>query len=123
MSNGVVSSIDPPPGTRADVGTTVTMIVSGTTALPDGTASDLACSDQNRMPMGVQGNVINQPVGESYVRVNIAGILHTDQLSHTAVFGSTQGYWTVTRDGKMVAVIADPELEGIACRGSRIGDV
>jgi len=49
------------------------------------------------MPIGVQGNGINQPAGESYVRVNIAGILQTDQLSATEIFGSSQGFWTVTR--------------------------
>ena len=77
--------------------------------------------DLDRMPIGVQGNVINQPAGDSYVRVNITGILQTDVLQHTEIFGSTQGYWTVTRDGNVVAVIADPELEGFACRGSAVG--
>ena len=73
------------------------------------------------MPIGVQGSVVNQPAREWYVRVNIAGILQTDRLQHTAIFGFTQGYWTVVRDSKVVAVIADPEFEGIACRGSGIG--
>jgi hypothetical protein len=108
-------------GDVAQPSTTPTPEVQATTALLKGTASQLACSAEDRMPIGVQGNVINQPAGESYVRVNITGILQSDVLQHTEIFGSTQGYWTVTRDGNVVAVIADPELEGFACRGSGIG--
>jgi hypothetical protein len=125
VSAGIVVSSDPSPGTALDPGSTVHLVVSGTTVALDGYLADLACSAGDMMPFAHTG-VVREPAGESYIRVNVSGIQPSDAL--VQVFAEPnddvgRGIWNLERNGQVLAVIDWETLQGIACRGSGVGGV
>ncbi len=76
------------------------------------------------MPFADEGGY--QPAPPAYITVNVAGFLNSDELTQIRFDNSAfpgAGLWQASRDGDVIAVIAVPSLEGIACRGSGIGGV
>jgi hypothetical protein len=85
--------------------------------------SELACGQADQEGIGPHQNEILEPASASYIRVNISGILPSDVVEQ-AGYPASQGdprFWRVVRDGEVLALIADPILQGQACRGSGIG--
>ena len=124
VAAGIVVSTEPAPGIQLDAGSTVRLVVSGTSVALDGYLTELACSEPDMMPFGHTGPYV-LPAGEAFVRGNVVGIRTTDELGQIGIPGDWQGVptWEVTRDGAATAVIDGTTLEGIACRGSGIGGV
>ena len=125
VAGGTVVSMDPPPGTALAPGSTVHLVVSGTTVAFDGYLTPLACSSEDMMPFAHTGGV-DEPAGEAYIRVNTEGITPSDELiqvTHVPGDGSGGGLWNLVREGNVLAVIDWRSLEGVACRGSGIAGV
>ena len=65
--------------------------------------------------------------GASYIRQNVSGIRETDVIvapdGVPGGDGSFAGIWTVEREGKTVASVVYPNLEGITCLWNAIGTV
>ncbi len=121
---GIVDSVTPGPGTAAPAGSRVLLRISGTDVPLDGYLTQLACSDEDMMPFADEGGY--QPAPPAYITVNVAGFLNSDELTQIRFDNSAfpgAGLWQASRDGDVIAVIAVPSLEGIACRGSGIGGV
>jgi hypothetical protein len=84
---------------------------------------ELACERADQVFIGREGDVLDPPDGEPYVRGNVSGILPSDVLELVG-YPESQGivrFWRVVREGKALARITVPSLEGQACAGSGIG--
>ena len=62
------------------------------------------------------------PAGESFIRVNLAGVLDDDVVERAGYLEGRgdEGPWRIVRDGEVVAQVEYPSLEGITCRGAGI---
>ena len=116
VAGGLVVSTDPPAGTEVGEGTTVTLVVSGTTVALDGYLTPLACPMEDMMPFDEDFG--DQPGGGLFIRLNVAGVDDTDEVIQAS---TDPNLWHVVRDDDVLAVIDYQTLEGVACRGSGIG--
>lgn len=126
VTAGIVVSLDPSPGTALDPGSTVHLVVSGTTVALDGYLTDLACPAGDMMPFAHTGVAVLEPAGESYIRVNVSGIQPSDAIVQVLAEPNDdvgRGIWNLERTGQVLAVIDWETLQGIACRGSGVGGV
>jgi hypothetical protein len=90
---------------------------------PDQDGVELDCRADSQVAFRHRGGYL-LPLGETFVRANVSGIRGTDELVPPANGGGEHGYdgiWTVEREGKTVASIVYPSLDGITCRWNAIG--
>jgi hypothetical protein len=90
---------------------------------PDGDGVELGCMAASQVVFRHQGGYL-LPLGESYIRANVSGLRDTDEIVPPPNGGGEHGYdgtWKVVREGKTVASIVYPSLDGIACRWAAIG--
>jgi hypothetical protein len=90
---------------------------------PDEDGVDLDCTAASQVVFQHRGGYL-LPLGETYIRANVSGIRGTDELVPPANGGGEHGYdgiWRVEREGKTVASIVYPSLDGITCRWNAIG--
>jgi hypothetical protein len=86
-----------------------------------GGRADMAAS---QVAFGEPTGVVRVSEGETFIRARVSGIRSTDRLvSPVGVDGDDgwDGVWTVEREGKTVASINYPALDGITCRFNAIG--
>jgi hypothetical protein len=125
VAAGIVDSMAPGPGTPASAGFGVLLRVSGTDVPLDGYLTQLNCSQADMMPFADDG-ARDLPTPPTYITVNLPGFQDGDELNQIRFDNSEfpgAGIWQASRDGEVIAVIAVPSLDGIACRGSGIGGV
>jgi hypothetical protein len=62
------------------------------------------------------------PAGESFIRVNLAGVLDDDVVERAGYLEGRgdEGPWRIVRNGEVVAQVEYPSLEGITCRSAGI---
>jgi hypothetical protein len=85
--------------------------------------SELVCGRADQLIIRSESYGGPQSAGASNIRANISGILPTDvvdRAGYPAMPGNLR-FWRVVREGEVLARIADPILQGQACRGSGIG--
>lgn len=90
---------------------------------PDQDGVDLDCTASNQIAFQHQGAYL-LPSGESAMRANVSGIRSSDELlppTNGTGDGGYEGVWTVLRDGKTVASIVYPSMDGVTCRWNAIG--
>ena len=93
---------------------------------PDEDGVALDCRAESQVAFRVTGPSEGVE-GASYIRQNVSGIRETDVIvapdGVPGGDGSFAGIWTVQREGKTVASVVYPNLEGITCRWNAIGTV
>ena len=85
---------------------------------PDEDGVNLDCRAESQVAFRLRHGYL-LPAGESFVRANVPGIRPTDELVPPAEGGGDDGMhgvWKVVREGKTVASISYPALDGITCR-------
>ncbi len=90
---------------------------------PDEDGVTLDCMTTNQIAFRHRGGVL-EPSGEAFLRVNVSGIRSTDELVPPEDGSGEDGFdgtWRVEREGKTVASIEYPSLDGITCRWNAIG--
>jgi len=121
----VVASTEPPAGASMAPGSTVVLQVSGNDVPVDGFLDGLPCGRPDMLPFVHEGGV-DEPSAPLYITVNVPGLRTSDtakQVGYVSGGAPTDGTWEVSRDGRLIAMVAVPSLDGIACRGSGIGGV
>jgi hypothetical protein len=91
---------------------------------PDGDGVDLDCAASSQVAFRDRSGVTVFGSAEALMRGVVSGIRATDVLvspQHPTGPGGDEGVWTVEREGKTVASIDYPELDGITCRWNSIG--
>jgi hypothetical protein len=99
---------------------------SGCPRDPDGDGVDLDCAASSQVAFRDDSDVVAYGSAEALIRGVVSGIRETDMLVPPQFpTGSNQdeGVWTVEREGKTVASIDYPSLDGITCRFNAIGTV
>jgi len=126
VAAGLVVSVQPAPGTAVAAGSVVQLVVSGVSVPLDGYLTPLDCSTEDMMPFGHDG-VVLEPAGEDYIRVNVEGVLESDNVvrpDQPNPFDDVNiGLWHVIRSREVIAIVDYETLEGVACRSSGIGGV
>jgi hypothetical protein len=90
---------------------------------PDEDGVELDCRAESQVLFRHRGEYL-EPAGEAFLRANVPGIRPTDELLPPAAGSGVDGMggvWTVVREGKTVASIVYPGLDGITCRFNAIG--
>jgi hypothetical protein len=91
---------------------------------PDQDGVVLDCMAASQVAFGEPTGVVRVSEGETFIRARVSGIRSTDRVvSPVGVDGDDgwDGVWTVEREGKTVASINYPALDGITCRFNAIG--
>ncbi len=91
---------------------------------PDGDGVDLDCMAANQIAFRTPGNPVLFGEAEPFMRGVVSGIRASDSLVPPAEGTDPSGWegvWTVQREGKTVASIDYPSLDGITCRWNAIG--
>ena len=92
---------------------------------PDEDGVDLDCRAESQVAFRHHDGYL-LPAGEAFVRANVPGIRSTDELVPPVEGGGDDGLhgvWKVMREGKAVASINYPAVDGITCRFNAIGTV
>jgi hypothetical protein len=91
---------------------------------PDGDGIDLDCAASSQVAFRDRSDVVVFGSADELIRRVVSGIRETDVLvppqSPTGP-NDDEGIWTVEREGKTVASIEYPSLDGITCRWNAIG--
>jgi hypothetical protein len=117
-----VVSMEPAAGTRVVSGASVRLVIATEiTPLPKGAANALDCAPSQREPFG--GPRLRLDVGGSgYIVANLTGrpLRHETVVQVTSDGPEWEGLWHVMREGSVIAVVAYPSLDGVACSGSGV---
>ncbi len=93
---------------------------------PDEDGIALDCMAASQVAFQHSGDFVRLPEGEALITANGPGIRSTDEVVPPEAVDGTEGWdgiWTVEREGKTVASINYPGLDGITCRWNAIGTV
>lgn len=91
---------------------------------PDEDGVELDCRAQSQAAFEYEGTLVGLPEGESFITANVQGIRSTDDVVPPVGVDGSDGWggvWTVVREGKTVASIDYPTLDGITCYWNAIG--
>lgn len=87
----------------------------------------LSCPSEDQIAFEAPTGPRITPGGSAYIRGNLEGIGLGDVVEQMTLASQREtqwdGRWQVVRDNSVIAVVQFPKLDGVACRGSRVGGV